>query len=114
MIAKKKVSKYGVVGFTGLPPNLVPSTMVGRGREAWDRASSAAGSDALMRCIYAVVAAHKLLWVQERLQRFVLGMVDPSPANHASLTQLKAGDTIHQAGELQKRTKIHDELLKTL
>ena len=41
----------------------------------------------------------------------------PSPATHAILAQLKAGETVHQAGELPKTLrvfKMHNEPLKAV
>ena len=46
-----------------------------------------------------------------------LKMVAPSPATHAILAQLKAGETVYQAGELPKTlrvSKIHYEPPKTV
>ena len=44
-------------------------------------------------------------------------LVDPTPATHALLAQLKAGETVYQAGELPKTlrvSKIHYEPPKTV
>ena len=40
--------------------------------------------------------------------------VSPAPAIHAILTQVKAGDTVHQGANYQKHTKMHSQVLKTL
>ena len=40
--------------------------------------------------------------IEEEKRRLFFAMVGPTPSTHAILTQLKAGDTVHQAGELPK------------
>ena len=61
------------------------------------------GLPALRAFLGAGVLSHRYT---ERADDRTVGLdavsVDPTPATHAILTQLKAGDTEHQAGELPK------------
>ena len=89
------------------PPAAPPPPPAAAAAGAAGAGAGAEGEEGVQSALMAECAAA----VEHRgLSFFIYGKEDrsgycyaePTPATHAILTQLKAGDTVHQAGELPK------------